>query len=150
MPNVAVSGGFDPVHIGHIRMILEAATYKKEIVDAKITSGRLFVFLNSDDWLRRKKGYVFQSFSERAEILSVIQGVDMVIPVYDNDDTVCETIKQFLKAGDIFCNGGDRFPENTPELKTCCDLGIQMKFNVGGEKIQSSSELIRKVTENVL
>lgn len=132
MTIVAVSGGFDPLHKGHVRMIEEAIQY-----------GRAHVYLNTDEWLIRKKGFKFMPWEDRAAILMAMKGVELVIPVIDEDDTVCETIRKFKP--DIFCNGGDRFPENTPELKLCCDLGIQMKFNVGGEKIQSSSELVKRV-----
>lgn len=132
---VAISGGFDPLHEGHVNMIEEAARY-----------GRVHVYLNTDEWLKRKKNYVLMPWKTRARILMAMKGVEMVIPVIDKDDTVCETIRTFKP--DIFCNGGDRFPENTPELKLCCDLGIQMKFNVGGEKIQSSSELVKKAKEH--
>jgi len=131
---VAVSGGFDCLHRGHVRMIEEAATY-----------GRVHVYLNTDEWLIRKKGYVFMPWEDRAAILMAIRGVEMVIPVIDKDDTVCETIRMFKP--DIFCNGGDRLPENTPELKLCHDLKIQVKFNVGGEKIQSSSGLVKQAKE---
>lgn len=129
---VAVSGGFDPLHKGHVDMIEEAATY-----------GRVHVYLNSDGWLEKKKGYVFMPWEDRARILMAIKGVEMVIPVIDEDDTVCETIRKFKP--NIYCNGGDRLADNTPELKTCCDLGIQVKFNVGGGKVESSSELIKRV-----
>jgi len=126
---VAVSGGFDPIHKGHVRMIQEAAQM-----------GRVHVYLNSDEWLMKKKGYVFMPYEDRVEVLWSMKGVEMVIPVLDEDDTVCETLKTFKP--DIFCNGGDRIEENTPELVTCCDLGIQMKFGVGGKKIESSSRLV--------
>jgi D-beta-D-heptose 7-phosphate kinase/D-beta-D-heptose 1-phosphate adenosyltransferase len=89
----------------------------------------------------KKKGYVFMPWEDRASILMSMKGVEMVIPVIDEDDTVCATIMKFRP--DIFCNGGDRLPDNTPELVVCCDLGIQVKFNVGGGKIRSSSELVR-------
>lgn len=128
---VAISGGFDPIHRGHVNMIEEAAQL-----------GRVQVYLNTDEWLMRKKGYVFMPFEDRARILMSMKGVEMVIPVIDEDDTVCETIRMFKP--DIFCNGGDRLPENTPELRVCCDLGIQVKFNVGGVKIESSSELVKR------
>lgn len=134
---VAISGGFDPVTIGHIRYIQESATY-----------GRLHIFLNTDKWLMRKKGYVFMPFKERAEILHAFRGVEMVIPAMDDDGTVCENIKMFLKPGDIFANGGDRNAKNTPELKVCSDMKIRTMFGIGGRKIQSSSDLVKKVREN--
>ncbi len=132
---VAVSGGFDPLHKGHVSMIEEAAQY-----------GRVHVYLNSNEWLLRKKGYVFMPWEDRAAILMAIKGVELVIPVLDQDDTVCQTIRKFKP--DIFCNGGDRLPDNTPELVVCCDLGIQVKFNVGGGKVESSSELVKRAAGN--
>jgi len=131
---VAVSGGFDPIHVGHVRMILDAASHGEIVV----------VIANSDEWLERKKGYVFMSFEERAEILSNIKGVDYVIKAEDADDTVCETLKK-LKP-DIFANGGDRKSGNIPEYALCDELGIEMVFGVGGnDKPQSSSWLVNKV-----
>lgn len=132
MTIVAISGGFDCLHVGHINMIEGAAKL-----------GRVHVYLNTDEWLMRKKGYVFMPLNERARILWALKGVDMVIPVIDEDDTVCKTIQTFKP--DIFANGGDRTAENTPEMKTCLDLKIPMMFGIGGQKIQSSSELVRKV-----
>lgn len=129
---VAVSGGFDPIHKGHIRMIEEAAQL-----------GRVHVYLNQDAWLTKKKGYVFMPWEDRAAILMSMKGVEMVIPVIDDDDTVCKTIQTFKP--DYFCNGGDRTAENTPEMTTCLDLKIPMLFNIGGGKIESSSELVKKV-----
>ena len=99
---IMVSGGFDPVHIGHIRMILDAAMH-----------GDVIVVANSDDWLFRKKGFVFMEFEQRAEILAAIKGVVKVSGVDDADGTVCEAIRR-LKP-DIFANGGDRKKHNTPE-----------------------------------
>jgi len=128
---VAVSGGFDPIHVGHIRMIREAAEH-----------GDVIVIANSDEWLLRKKGYVFMSWKERAEIIQSIKGVTAVFQADDDDDTVTESLLR-LKP-DIFANGGDRKQQNTPEMKVCDDIGIEMIWNVGGGKIQSSSELVAK------
>jgi cytidyltransferase-like protein len=129
---VAVSGGFDPPHAGHIRMIQEATQF-----------GEVIVVLNSDDWLMRKKGYVFMPWAERAEILSAIKGVIKVVPVDDNDGTVCEALKR--EKPTYFANGGDRSDKNTPELSVCRENNITMIWGIGGGKIQSSSELISKV-----
>ena len=126
---VAVSGGFDPVHIGHVRMIQNSA----EI-------GDVLVIVNSDDWLERKKGYVFMPFEERAEILSAIKGVTAVVAVDDTDNTVCEALKKYKP--DCFANGGDRKQKNTPEMTVCEELGIEMLWSMGGGKIQSSSWLV--------
>ena len=130
---IMVSGGFDPVHIGHIRMILDAATH-----------GDVIVVANSDDWLFRKKGFVFMEFEQRAEILAAIKGVVKVSGVDDTDGTVCEAIRR-LKP-DMFANGGDRRKNNTPEQHVCEELGVEMLWGVGGEdKANSSSDLVERV-----
>ena len=129
---VAVSGGFDPPHAGHIRMIQEATQF-----------GEVIVILNSDDWLVQKKGYIFMPWAERAEILSAIKGVIKVVPVNDTDGTVCEALKR--EKPTYFANGGDRSDKNTPELTVCRENNITMIWGIGGEKIQSSSELVSKV-----
>ena len=126
---VAVSGGFAPIHVGHVRMIRAAATH-----------GHVIVIANSDSWLMRKKGYVFMPWSERAEIIRNIKGVTAVFEADDDDNTVTESLLK-LKP-DIFANGGDRKTNNTPEMEVCDELGIEMIWNVGGGKIQSSSELV--------
>ena len=126
---IMVSGGFDPIHIGHIRMILDAAKH-----------GEVVVVANSDDWLMRKKGYVFMSWEERAEIIRSIRGVVRVEHVDDSDNSVCEAIQRCRP--DAFANGGDRKGNNTPEVALCDKLGIDLVWNVGGGKIQSSSKLV--------
>ena len=126
---VAVSGGFDPVHWGHVKMIADAARH-----------GPVMVIVNSDDWLKRKKGYVFMPWKERAYILGNIKGVSVVTAVDDSDGTVCEALIRHKPS--FFANGGDRKQENTPEMEVCEELGIQMLWNIGGEKIQSSSDLV--------
>ena len=128
---VAVSGGFDPVHVGHVRMIAEAANY-----------GAVIVIANSDAWLMRKKGYIFMTWEERQEILYSLKGVADVLEAKDDDGSVCETLRKLNP--DIFANGGDRKYSNTPEVALCQELGIEMLWNVGGGKIQSSSELVAK------
>jgi D-beta-D-heptose 7-phosphate kinase/D-beta-D-heptose 1-phosphate adenosyltransferase len=129
---VAISGGMDCLHSGHVAMILDAATY-----------GDVVVILNSDDWLLRKKGYKFMDWNERAEILSAIRGVVEVVPVDDSDGTVCEALRRIRP--DYFANGGDRKAGNTPEGEVCKELGIEMLWNIGGGKTQSSSWLIDAV-----
>ena len=128
---IAVSGGFDPVHIGHVRMIQDAAKH-----------GDVWVFINSDAWLMRKKGYVFMPWEERAEIMAAFKGVTMVSHVNDDDGTVCAALER-LKP-DAFANGGDRKNNNTPEMDVCERLGITLLWNIGGGKIQSSSDLVAK------
>ena len=135
-PLIAVSGGFDPVHIGHIRMIRDAARY-----------GDVLVIINSDEWLMRKKGYVFMPWKERAEIMGNIKGVRLVTQVDDSDNTVCEALSRHKP--DAFANGGDRKLENTPEMDLCDHIGIQLMWAIGGNtKPQSSSWLVNKLKES--
>lgn len=131
---VAVSGGFDPIHKGHVRMIRAASAF-----------GNVIVIANSDEWLMRKKGYVFMPFEERAEIIESIKGVTAVVKAKDDDETVCETLRDLRP--DAFANGGDRKGDNVPEVALCDELGIKMLWNVGGDKIQSSSWLVEKSKE---
>ena len=126
---VCVSGGFDPVHIGHLRMIQEAAKY-----------GHVVVIVNSDQWLMRKKGYIFMPFQERCEILEGFTATGETTYVDDSDNSVCEALHRIKP--DYFANGGDRKLNNTPEMSVCKELGIELLWNVGGGKIQSSSTLV--------
>lgn len=125
---VAVSGGFDPVHVGHIDLFRKASEY-----------GKVVVLLNSDDFLMQKKGYVFMTFQERKEVLESIKYIDHVVPVIDNDMTVRKTLGSVKP--DMFVNGGDRASiEDIPEYETCKENGIEMIFT-GQLKRQSSSKL---------
>ena len=134
---ILVSGGFDPIHSGHIKLINDANKY-----------GDVVVLLNSDEWLRNKKGKEFLSFDERKIIMQNIKGV---IDVLDFDDSDQSCVNGILKAKNMFkhnmikfANGGDRTNENTPEKGFCTAYNIDMIWNVGGGKIQSSSELLEK------
>ena len=131
---VMVSGGFDPIHVGHVRMIIDASQF-----------GDVIVVANSDEWLFRKKGYTFMGFQERREILMSIKGVIDVVSVDDEDGTLCSALRMHKPA--FFANGGDRTDQNTPEKMLCEELGIQMLWNIGGQKIQSSSELVEKTQD---
>jgi|TARA_R110000824_G_scaffold118998_3_gene272846 D-beta-D-heptose 7-phosphate kinase/D-beta-D-heptose 1-phosphate adenosyltransferase len=134
---IMISGGFDPIHIGHIKMIKAASRW-----------GMVTVVINSDAWLKRKKGYVFMPYDERAAIVSNIIGVTMVSSVDDRDGTVCEAIRR-LKP-DAFANGGDRKENNTPEVELCEFLDIQLLWGVGGkDKPQSSSWLISEAMKQI-
>jgi cytidyltransferase-like protein len=146
---VAVSGGFDPIHIGHIRMFKEAKALGDELV----------VILNNDNWLRQKKGFVFMPQEQRKEIIKSIKYVDRIIFTRHSknfkDRSVCSELK-FLRP-DIFANGGDRNKKDAnnkssslnPEQALCKKLGIKMIFNVGhGGKVQSSSELVKRFLDN--
>jgi len=134
-PTVMVSGGFDPVHAGHIRMIRHAAQY-----------GDVIVIANSDDWLFRKKGFVFMEWERRVEILNAIKGVVLVDSVDDSDGTVCDAIRRHKPT--FFANGGDRGKSNTPEQTVCEQLGVELLWGIGGEeKVDSSSDLAKKVRD---
>jgi len=126
---IMVSGGFDPIYIGHLRMIKEAAKY-----------GKVIVVANSDAWLLRKKGYIFMPWEERKEIIEGYSEVDRVEAVDDSDGSVCEALRRIRPT--YFANGGDRTNKNTPEMAVCDELGITMIWEVGGGKIQSSSEMV--------
>ncbi len=129
---VAASGGFDPLHAGHVRYLQEAANLGSKLV----------VILNSDKFLMDKKGFIFMPFEERKEILEALSCVSEVIECIDEDSTVCATLRKLRP--DVFAKGGDRTLENIPEKVVCEELNIKMIFDVGGGKIQSSSELARK------
>ena len=126
---IVVSGGLDPIHVGHVNMIQAAAQL-----------GDVIVVLNSDAWLKRKKGYVFMPYKERKYLLEQLKGVTAVTAVDDDDETVCEALRRLRPV--MFGNGGDRTSENTPEASVCNKLNIEMIWNLGGKKIQSSSGLV--------
>lgn len=132
---VAVSGGFDPLHPGHVRLFQEA----KKLGD------KLVVILNNDNWLKKKKGYVFMSGKERREIIEAIRGVDEVILSKHQPDpkdmSVCGELKKIRPH--VFANGGDRTEKNVPEVGVCNKMNCKIVFGVGrGGKIQSSSWLV--------
>ncbi len=140
---VAVSGGFDPLHIGHVRMFQAA----KKLGD------KLVVIINNDHWLTQKKGYAFMSQQERKEIIAAIYGVDKVVftshAENDENRSVCRELQKIKPA--IFANGGDRKPDGdpVPEVELCKKMGIKMVYNVGkGGKIQSSSWLVAAAQKN--
>lgn len=134
---VAVSGGFDPIHIGHVRMFEEA----KKLGD------KLVVILNNDNWLKLKRGYAFMPEHERKEIIEAFAVVDRVVLTEHKpgttDYSICNELQKIRP--DIFANGGDRTYKNIPEVPVCKEIGCKMVFNVGkGGKIQSSSWLLEK------
>tara|TARA_B100000925_G_scaffold134514_1_gene100521 strand:- start:244 stop:1020 length:777 start_codon:yes stop_codon:yes gene_type:complete len=131
-----VSGGFDPIHSGHIKYLNSA----KELADY------LIVALNSDDWLINKKKKVFMSIEERKEILKNIECVDEVILFEDDQEGSCinalEKIKiKYPNDNIIFCNGGDRNKNNIPEMAV---QNIEFKFSVGGDNKKNSSSSLLK------
>ena len=142
MPNIIlISGGFDPIHSGHIKLINDASKY-----------GDVIVLLNSDEWLRNKKGKEFLSFDERKIIMKNIKGVIDVIEFDDSDNTSIDGIKKAksLYKNNIikFANGGDRNNETTPEKEFCDKNDIETLFGIGGnDKSNSSSWILKKWKE---
>lgn len=128
---VMVSGGFDPLHVGHL-----------DLLDCAAEIGKVVVVLNSDEWLFRKKGYVVMSWGDRSRILESLRHVFAVTPVTDSDGTVCEALRRIRPH--VFLNGGDRTEANHKEADLCEKLGIQQRFD-GGQKIRSSSTLIGRL-----
>lgn len=137
---ILLSGGFDPLHVGHVRMIRDAHARFNPRSYASI----LVIALNSDDWLIRKKGYVFMPWEERKEILEAL-GLS-VVRVDDADNTVCEALTRVRP--DYFGNGGDRTTSNPYEHEVCVRLGITEVFGLGGGKAQSSSDLLGNFIHN--
>ena len=133
---VLVTGGFDPIHSGHISYLKEAS---------KLGS-KLIVGLNSDEWLTRKKGNYFLPFKERATILKSIKYDNKVISFDDTDDTANKAIglaRTFGKGKVIFANGGDREKNNVPEIDTWgSNPQVEFVFGVGGNKLNSSSKIL--------
>jgi cytidyltransferase-like protein len=131
-----VSGGFDPLHSGHINLIKSAKEYGDVLV----------VLLNSDNWLTRKKGKPFMPFVERRTILENMELVDAVISFNDDDETATQglqAVKDMYGETEqyVFCNGGDRGKDNIPEMAVD---GYEFVFSVGGDhKANSSSWILR-------
>lgn len=139
---VAVSGGFDPIHIGHVRMFKEA----KKLGD------KLVVILNNDNWLIKKKDFVFMPQKERKEIIKALGCVDRVVYTGHSKNSRDMSVARELKLlkPDIFANGGDRkIGTHAPkESEACKAIGCKEIFNVGrGGKIQSSSWLVAKIKD---
>ena len=133
-----VTGGFDPLHSGHI------AYFKA----AKKFGNPLCVGVNSDEWLTRKKGKPFMTITERMSIIKELKCVDLAIEFRDDDNSACDVIKMALEIYDkvLFCNGGDRGSVNTPEYERYRnDKRVEFKFGVGGtDKKNSSSWILKK------
>jgi cytidyltransferase-like protein len=148
---VMVSGGFDPIHVGHLDMLKEA----KELGD------ELMVVLNNDNWLKMKKGRGFMSAADRKEIIEAFKFVDRVVitrhPKNPKNAKEMSISRELLKIRPhIFANGGDRNEKDAQNPKSslyhdiamCRKLGIEMVFNVGKKgKIRSSSDLLKEYSE---
>ena len=130
-----VTGGFDPIHSGHI------AYFER----AKDLSDYLVVGLNTNEWLTRKKGQYFLPWIERADIIRHLDMVDAVVSWDDSDESACGAIAKCLEISEkvIFCNGGDRIKTNTPEIKGYGDdPRVEFKFAIGGDDKMNSSSWI--------
>lgn len=135
------SGGFDPIHSGHIKYLEHA----REI------SHKLIVGVNSDEWLQRKKGMFFLPYIERVQIVQALRAVDQVLDFDDTDNTALDLIfkvKNLYPTDRIyFLNGGDRGSSNTPEILHPDTKSITFLWGVGGEnKINSSSSILSRWT----
>jgi cytidyltransferase-like protein len=134
---VLITGGFDPIHSGHIAYLNAA----RELGDS------LIVGVNSDQWLRRKKGQEFMPWDERATIVAALHNVDRVINFDDTDNSAKDAIRKvraiYPTAQIIFANGGDRTKENIPEMDLLDEmLHLEFVFGVGGEDKKNSSSWI--------
>tara|TARA_B100000767_G_C19680959_1_gene499565 strand:- start:383 stop:1162 length:780 start_codon:yes stop_codon:yes gene_type:complete len=140
-----VSGGFDPVHVGHLRMFQ----------DAKKLSDNVILLLNNDEWLIKKKGKPFMNQNQRKEILDEFSSVSQVIIQKSNNKSSSKAIEDFVNNNPnkkiCYCNGGDRSNiKNIHESEICRKLSVDLQFGVGGEvKIESSSELTKNYLGNV-
>jgi D-beta-D-heptose 7-phosphate kinase/D-beta-D-heptose 1-phosphate adenosyltransferase len=134
---VLMTGGFDPLHSGHIAYFKAARGF----------GDRLVVGLNSDEWLTRKKGKPFMPLHERATIVSSLWMVDDIIAFNDDDNSAKQAIitlrKLYPDAHIVFANGGDRTKENIPEMDID-DPNLSFVFGVGGEDKKNSSSWILK------
>ena len=134
-----VSGGFDPIHEGHIEMIRASAAVSDGVI----------VLVNSDAWLCRKKGKNFYSMNTRRVILENIKGVIDVLEFDDSDNSASDGIRRarakYPDARLVFANGGDRTKENIPEIPAAQECNVDIAFGVGGEnKANSSSWILAK------
>ncbi|MDR2645925.1 MAG: adenylyltransferase/cytidyltransferase family protein [Holosporaceae bacterium] len=135
-----VSGGFDPLHEGHIEMIRSAACQSDGVI----------LLLNSDEWLCRKKGKNFMSYHTREVICSNIKGIIDVLSFDDSDNSACCGIRKVREKYPqdelVFANGGDRTSENIPEAPVCQECNITLEFGVGGNfKANSSSWILQRI-----
>ena len=123
---IAISGGFDPIHIGHLQLFRDASEY-----------GKVCVVLNSDSWIVNKKGFFFMPWEERSLIITSIPWVSKIIKAKDRDGTVCDTLREIRP--DYFGNGGPRRLSNMPlkEISLCEELNIPMIWNLGENSMQT-------------
>ena len=135
---IVVSGGFYPLHSGHINMFKQAQQF-----------GTVWAIVNTDEWLQRKKGYNLLSYDERELIVKSNRYVSKVIKGMDDNDNVVRNLQYLYKdkVHFAFANGGDRVPSSTPEMAYCLEHNIPMLFNIGGTKTKSSSKIVRNLLD---
>ena len=124
---ILLSGGTDPLLFGHLSLIQDAMKY-----------GRVVWALNSDEWLKRKKGYVFMKWDDRAAILRSIKGISEVIAVDDADGSICKAVELVKPA--FFGHGGK--PYDIPERALCDNLGVELIWGLGGDIEFSSGDIV--------
>jgi D-beta-D-heptose 7-phosphate kinase/D-beta-D-heptose 1-phosphate adenosyltransferase len=136
---VVISGGFDPIHAGHVAMIKAARSLGQYLI----------VGVNSDAWLERKKGRAFMPWHHRASVIRAMLGVNDVLSFDDSDGSACDLLEkvklQFPTSHIVFANGGDRTAQNIPEMSI---KDVEFRFGIGGEdKLGSSSDFLREWKE---
>jgi D-beta-D-heptose 7-phosphate kinase/D-beta-D-heptose 1-phosphate adenosyltransferase len=145
---ILITGGFDPVHSGHIKAFRVAERL-----------GKLVIGLNSDEWLVRKKGVSFMTYAERYSVVSNLMCVHSILDSWTDDDgTACDAIrvfhKQFKDRGVplLFANGGDRtaMQANCQEFDECTALGILSIYGLGGVKTASSSNILKRYADFIM
>ncbi len=132
MTTVCVSGYFTVLHKGHVKLFEEA----KKLGD------RLVVIVNNNGQQIQKKGKLIHDAEDIRYIIERLNMVDEAVVSIDKDRTVCETLRMIRP--DIFANGGDRIKDNIPEDHICEEENIKMVFNIGGGKLNSSSDILKK------
>ena len=131
---VAISGYFNPLHVGHLEMITEASKL----------GDYLIAIVNNDEQVKLKGSAPFMTQDDRLKIVGAIKGVDKVFLSIDKDKSVCESLRSIKP--DIYANGGDRHQGEVPEREVCDEIGIKMIDGLG-KKIRASSELIKNANE---
>jgi len=145
-PNTVIicTGGFDPIHSGHVRYLTEA----------KSIANVLIVGVNSDAWLTRKKGKNFMPYSERVSVVGALGVVDQVLAFDDSDNSANDCIRQVITMypndNIIFANGGDRVVGNIQEFEFCVNANVAIITNIGGAKVTSSSLLLQQWNNELL
>ena len=146
-PLYTTSGGFDPMHVGHLRCIQGTVQLARSSDCQEEPAGIVIIIVNGDGFLDRKKGYSFMPHEERMEIIAGIEGVDFVTGWDDGGQFVTGAIE--ILRPSFFTKGGDRdTSKNVPEFDLCEEIGCKVIFNVGGGKIQSSSELVESARQH--